>query len=193
MLRRFAIPLEHYVNGNVYAGVHGIVDVIASIHVVDVYRVGILPSGWPRLSNDKPISAVLKAWPPFDDHRSFDPEAMFSSEIGVEAVIGDAATLLGVIIATFFLRMIVVLFLGVAILALFLRPITVFVVLFFLGSISLFVAVLLVLVVLSGGLIGCIVPIFLCVGRNGYRDQEAKAQRGNCSNPFHRFISVDVG
>src|SRR5579863_8594531 len=85
-----AVPLEH-VDYDANAGMHRVVQVIPSIHVVDVNVVGVAPADWPWLAESKPIAAVLETRTPLENHRLVDDEHMLTAEAGPKMVFRNAA------------------------------------------------------------------------------------------------------
>jgi hypothetical protein len=68
--------------------------VVPAVDEVDVNVVGISPSHGPGLSNLKPVAAVLKARPAFEDFDVTDREVMFVAEVSAKMVIFNAAGML---------------------------------------------------------------------------------------------------
>jgi hypothetical protein len=83
--------LHHDADGDVNAGIVGIVQVILTADIVHINFVGVIPIARPRLDESKPISAILKARIPVNHSGTADPELMRAAEIGMETRVWNLA------------------------------------------------------------------------------------------------------
>src|SRR5208283_4337164 len=83
--------LEHDGDCETSAGIVGVVHVVATIDVIDVEGVGVVPIGRPGINESKPIAAVLEAGISADHNWVAHVEAVPIAKVGAESIVGDAA------------------------------------------------------------------------------------------------------
>jgi len=83
--------LDHDSDGETSAGIVGVVHVIATIHVINVEGVGVIPVGRPGINESKPITAVLEAGVSANDNWITHVEVVATAKAGTEMIVGDAA------------------------------------------------------------------------------------------------------
>ena len=83
--------LDHDGDGETSAGIVGVVHVIATIDVIDVEGVGVIPVDRPGINETEPITAVLEAGVSANDNRVAHAEVVSTAKAGTEMIVGDAA------------------------------------------------------------------------------------------------------
>ena len=83
--------LDHDANCESRAGIVRVIHVIAAIHVIDVYVVGVVPTHRPRFSKSKPIAAVLEAGISADHFRLAHAKYVLAAKVSPKTIIWNAA------------------------------------------------------------------------------------------------------
>ena len=83
---------SHRISGadrDVDAGVRDVHQEVPSVDEVDVHRVGVQPSDWPRIDNTEPEAAELEAGQTTDHDRAADVKLMAGAEARVKTAVGN--------------------------------------------------------------------------------------------------------
>ena len=81
--------LEHHGDRNASAGIGRVTQVIATVDVIDIDVIRVVPARWPRLNKSKPIATVLEARISADQPWAADAEFMLAPKVGTETIVRD--------------------------------------------------------------------------------------------------------
>jgi len=100
-----AVSLEHDGDCDPDAGARAVVYVIPIVGVIKIYVVGVVPifrpRFRPRINECDPIAVVLEAWIPAYENQweASDAEEVVTSEVGVEACVGNTVAIVAAALA----------------------------------------------------------------------------------------------
>ena len=81
--------LEHHGDRNASAGIGRVAQVIATIDVIDIDVIRVVPARGPRLNKSKPIATVLETRISADQPWAADAEFMLAPKVGTETIVRD--------------------------------------------------------------------------------------------------------